>query len=205
MTSITSSKTLLQSIKALLTIVPTNDVRYYLNGIKLDAIENELSLTATDGCRLAIIKMSSAFGFTKECHDNVSVILDRSSVKAFISGASSKTSLRISIDVNGNVYGYRDGTTEFKFGVIEGRYPDVARVIPKDNRTTEIDEGIGLNGDYLKDVGTFVKCFHEGRALPMTKLQFGGDTDSVVVKMRHTDDIAKITYVVQPMRLGVDL
>jgi DNA polymerase III sliding clamp (beta) subunit (PCNA family) len=205
MTSITNSKTLLQAFKALLTIVPTNDVRYYLNGIKLEAVGDELSLTATDGSRLAIIKMSSAFEFTKNCNDNVSVILDRNSVKAFISGATSKTSLRIFISVGGDVYGYRDGTTETKFSVIKGRYPDVARLIPKDNRTPEIDDGIGLNGDYLKDVGTFVKCFHEERALPMTKLEFGGATDSVVVKMKHTDDIAKITYVLQPMRLGVEL
>ena len=103
------------------------DIRYYLNGLLLVAKDSELKVVATDGHRLA---------YASEALDVVvphtEAILPRKTVLE-LSRLMSDTDDKIDIVLNGNQVTFTFGAIELISKLIDGKFPDFERVIPRNH------------------------------------------------------------------------
>lgn len=102
------------------------DVRYYLNGLLLELRPNALRAVATDGHRLALCDMA--------CEiipgDINQIIIPRKGVVE-LSRLLSDSDAQCAIQLNSNHIRIDLGDTVFLSKLIDGRFPDYDRVIPK--------------------------------------------------------------------------
>lgn len=117
------------------------DVRYYLNGLLFDLDEHELRLVATDGHRLALATFKKNFNNQK-----LSCILPRKGVLELLR-LLEDTEEEIVLQFNDNHA--KAVTPQFTFTskLIEGKFPDYQRVIPKN-----LVNHMTVDADLLKDV-----------------------------------------------------
>jgi DNA polymerase III subunit beta len=113
--------------------ISTEETRYYLNGIYLHAAKNEagkpvLRSVATDGHRLALAELKAPKGSEKL----TGVIVPRKTVneiRRLIDGREDE----VSVDVSDTKIVVRAGRAVLTSKLIDGSFPDYARVIPKGN------------------------------------------------------------------------
>lgn len=113
------------------------DVRYYLNGLLLEAEGNILRAVATDGHRLALSEM----GLEKKVSKDSQVIVPRKGVLELsrLLGDEGDASLAIGANHVRAVLGGIRVTSK----LIDGRFPDYGRVIPKTPpNTLKADRGL---------------------------------------------------------------
>lgn len=106
-----------------------HDIRYYLNGVLLRAAGGELTAVATDGNRLAVAQAPLAAAPDQE----LSFILPRKAVlelQRLLRGAGPA---EVAVDVAAAQARFAVGRTVFTTKLIEGRFPDYQRVIPRGN------------------------------------------------------------------------
>ncbi len=117
-----------------------HDIRYYLNGILFVAEGNSLTLVATDGHRLALAQATLDVDMPKQ-----EVILPRKTVlelqrllkddskgKEGSNGENSEQ--MIEMRFAGNQAKFSFGGLEFVTKLVEGKFPDYNRVIPKNHK-----------------------------------------------------------------------
>lgn len=100
------------------------DVRYYLNGILLEAADKTLRAVATDGHRLALCEVE----LKKACKGEHQVIVPRKGVlelQRLLGGEGD-----ISLAIGSNHIRAEVGSIRFTSKLIDGRFPDYRRVIP---------------------------------------------------------------------------
>lgn len=110
----------------------TQDVRYYLNGTALDLRGGTLNAVATDGHRMAI------YSTPVDNQDDAQMCLvprhTASILEALLATVDTAVTLRmgatqLAVDLPlGD-----DGVLQFSSGLINGRYPDYQRVVPRGN------------------------------------------------------------------------
>ncbi len=105
-----------------------HDIRYYLNGILFVAEGNTLSLVATDGHRLAFTSATLETEVPKQ-----EVILPRKTVLE-LQRLLSNDEGQLEMQFANNQARFRFGKMEFVTKLVEGKFPDYHRVIPKDNQ-----------------------------------------------------------------------
>ncbi|MCP4865565.1 MAG: DNA polymerase III subunit beta [Alteromonas sp.] len=117
------------------------DVRYYLNGMSLETEENLVRTVATDGHRLALCRLD----YTAATLPARQVIIPRKGVLE-ISRLIEDDDKLLKIQIGANHI--RMFSTEFIFTskLVDGRFPDYRRVLPKDG-----DKIILASKDVLKD------------------------------------------------------
>ena len=102
------------------------DVRYYLNGMLLEVKEGMIRAVATDGHRLALSE--------SQCDGtegiDLQVILPRKAVQE-LSRLISDGDAPIDIDVSSNHIRLKMESSSFTSKLIDGKFPDYDRVIPK--------------------------------------------------------------------------
>ena len=111
-----------------------HDIRYYLNGILFVAEGQQLSLVSTDGHRLAFASATLDVEVPKQ-----EVILPRKTVlelQRLLSDAEGAIEMQFA----NNQARFRFGGMEFVTKLVEGKFPDYNRVIPK-NHKNEITLG----------------------------------------------------------------
>jgi len=116
-----------------------HDIRYYLNGILFVAEGHTLTLVATDGHRLALAQATLDVEIPKQ-----EVILPRKTVlelqrllkddKGDKNSGNSGESAPIEMCFAGNQAKFNFGGMEFITKLVEGKFPDFNRVIPKNHR-----------------------------------------------------------------------
>ena len=112
-----------------------HDIRYYLNGILFVAEGNTLTLVATDGHRLALSQATLDVDMPKQ-----EVILPRKTVlelqRLLKDGKDSKEGEEQLIEMRfaGNQAKFTFGGLEFVTKLVEGKFPDYNRVIPKNHK-----------------------------------------------------------------------
>ncbi|WP_340680217.1 DNA polymerase III subunit beta [Paraglaciecola sp.] len=116
------------------------DVRYYLNGMSLETEGTTIRTVATDGHRLALCRME----YTSSPLLNRQVIIPRKGVLE-ISRLIEDSDKRVKVQVGSNHI--RIFSTDFIFTskLVDGRFPDYRRVLPKDG-----DKIIESSKDVLK-------------------------------------------------------
>ena len=105
-----------------------HDIRYYLNGILFVAEGKQLSLVATDGHRLAFASAQLEVEVPKQ-----EVILPRKTVlelQRLLSDAEGAIEMRFA----SNQAKFSFGGMEFVTKLVEGKFPDYNRVIPKNHK-----------------------------------------------------------------------
>lgn len=103
------------------------DIRYYLNGLLMQVLGNELRMVATDGHRLAL----SSNTLEEECA-RTEVILPRKTVLELTRQLADSDD-PVEITITGNQACFRFGPIELITKLIDGKFPDYERVIPQGN------------------------------------------------------------------------
>jgi DNA polymerase-3 subunit beta len=107
-----------------------HDIRYYLNGILFVAEGKQLSLVATDGHRLAFASSTLDIEVPRQ-----EVILPRKTVlelQRLLSDAEGAIDMQFA----NNQAKFSFGGMEFVTKLVEGKFPDYNRVIPKNHRNS---------------------------------------------------------------------
>jgi len=120
-------KTLLQQVSFAMAV---HDIRYYLNGILFVAEGKQLSLVATDGHRLAFTSAILEVEVPKQ-----EVILPRKTVLELLRLLSEKDG-DIEMQFASNQARFKFDGKEFVTKLVEGKFPDYNRVIPKSHKNT---------------------------------------------------------------------
>lgn len=116
--------------------VSTEVTRYYLNGVFFHRVGDELRMAATDGHRLARIIRPAPVGMPAAFPD---VILPRKA-SAFLARALAKHDGDVTIGFTASKCIFRFGRVVFRSKLIDGTFPDYARVIPAhDQRRLSVD------------------------------------------------------------------
>lgn len=105
-----------------------HDIRYYLNGILFVAEGNTLTLVATDGHRLALAQATLESDIPKQ-----EVILPRKTVlelQRLLKDEDTPIEMRFA----GNQAKFSFSGMEFVTKLVEGKFPDYNRVIPKNHK-----------------------------------------------------------------------
>lgn len=170
------------------------DIRYYLNGI---CFMKDGRIAATDGHRAFIGSKHE-----NQLEDNVIVSVSKSPTKRYdIAELDTDTGAVTYSTVVNNVK--EDGSTEeiltlVGAGIcklIDGRFPDIDRVVPKKTEPTEI---VGFNAGYLAHIEKAAKLFNDRFAGVKLELQ-GNASSAVAVLSAPTGETGKV--IVMPMRL----
>lgn len=158
------------------------DVRYYLNGI---CFMSDGRVAATDGHRAMI-----ASKHENKIKSNVIVSISKSPTKRYAYAL---------LDTKTGIVTYHD-ENEIMVGSgicseIDGRFPDVDRVIPKETAPTE---QIGFNAKYLADVEKLAKLFNP--KFEAVLFELNGNINAAVANISApTGETAKV--IVMPMRI----
>lgn len=158
------------------------DVRYYLNGI---CFMPDGRVAATDGHRAMI-----ASKHENKLTDNVIVSVSKSPTRRYAYAL---------LDTKTGIVTYHD-EHEIMVGAgicseIDGRFPDIDRVIPKQTAPTE---KIAFNAKYLADVERLAKLFNPKYEAVLFELN--GNSGAAVANISApTGETAKV--IVMPMRI----
>lgn len=121
-------KTLKDLLNQVSFAMAVHDIRYYLNGILFVAEGKQLSLVATDGHRLAFSSATLDVEVPKQ-----EVILPRKTVLEMQRLLSDKEGA-IEMQFAGNQAKFSFEGMEFVTKLVEGKFPDYNRVIPKNHK-----------------------------------------------------------------------
>jgi DNA polymerase-3 subunit beta len=122
-------KTLKELLGQVSFAMAVHDIRYYLNGILFVAEGKQLSLVATDGHRLAF----SSAELDVDVAQRQEVILPRKTVLELQRLLSDKEGA-IEMQFAGNQAKFEFDGMEFTTKLVEGKFPDYNRVIPKNHK-----------------------------------------------------------------------
>lgn len=110
------------------------DIRYYLNGLLLVVEDKQLKLVATDGHRLAYSAMQLDVELPRQ-----EVIVPRKTILE-LSKLLSDSDDPVNIEISATQAAFSFGKIELVSKLVDGKFPDYTRVIPKDHKnTTKID------------------------------------------------------------------
>ncbi|MDT9002335.1 DNA polymerase III subunit beta [Paucibacter sp. APW11] len=127
-------KTLKHLINQVHFSMAVHDIRYYLNGILFVAEGKNLTLVATDGHRLALAQAELETEIPKQ-----EVILPRKTVLELMrllkdGGKGEEENQPIEMRFAGNQAKFSFSGMEFVTKLVEGKFPDYNRVIPKNHK-----------------------------------------------------------------------
>lgn len=104
------------------------DVRYYLNGLLLEVDTGTIRTVATDGHRLAVCEHSAEVN----PGEKIQVILPRKGVME-LSRLLSDNDDPVKVTIGNNHFGIELKEYSFTSKLIDGKFPDYQRVIPRDS------------------------------------------------------------------------
>ena len=117
------------------------DVRYYLNGMSLEVENNVLRTVSTDGHRLAL----SSLGVDLPGTEPVNIIIPRKGIMEILRLIPDGEDV-ITISIGSNHIRIADQDFNFTSKLVDGRFPDYRRVMPRNG-----DKFVIARRDVLKD------------------------------------------------------
>ena len=119
--------TTLSALKAINLLSADKDIRYYLNGVHVTATATATRLTATDGHALGIHQSEQQ----NEGVDFVEMIIPNDVIKLIKSASKNVDTVVIDTEdgITGTIGAITGAAVSFK--AIDGKFPDVQRVMPK--------------------------------------------------------------------------
>lgn len=123
-----SQNTLLEVIKKVQFSMAQNDVRYFLNGMLWEVEQNIFRAVSTDGHRMSLIEVS----IPEISFDKAQIIVPRKSISELLK-IIEPVEDAIQVEIGTHHFRIIVGETIFTSKLIDGRYPDYTRVLPKSN------------------------------------------------------------------------
>lgn len=157
------------------------DPRYYLCGI---CFAPDGKLYSTDGHR-AFIGEHQSEGLTES-------IIIKITGPRFVKFETAEIDTETGIVSYMDTHGVRQGVAMAK--VVDGRFPDIDRVIPKGNEPVS---EIGFNAGYLSDIEKAAKLYNA--KWPGILIKPNGNTSSAIIELSNTFE--KASVVIMPMRI----
>lgn len=151
-----SQEALKQLIESVQFSMAQQDVRYYLNGMSLETSDKQIRSVATDGHRLAM----SLVDYDVEPLPAKQVIIPRKGVME-ISRLIDDSDVKVKVQLGANHIRLFSNSFIFTSKLVDGRFPDYNRVVPKNT-----DKGLVVFRDIIK--GAF------SRAMILTNEKFKG-------------------------------
>ena len=184
-------------LKACLKIAAKKDVRYYLNGVLVNAVTpRKVVLVATDGNRLIAINADTN---DTESSEIKQLIIPREAIDAAIKGNKDKYIFLKSLGDN------QYALNNTMFTAVDAKYPDYERVIPGDP-VNYVDQKLArFNPKYLLDADEAMKLIHGSNGFLMQRgtdaaIQFVDDSKAVIVIMPLRDkDEPRYTGFMHPV------
>lgn len=134
-----------KAFRAVAPAMAVKDVRNYLNGMMIEHNGEETRLAASDGHRLHIVRIEHNHGLTTE---PIQVILPRALVDTICKAKTGKGYSDITISIaDGKVSASLPDGSSIVSALIDGKFPDYARVIP-DTFSGEVGQ---YNPEYVMD------------------------------------------------------
>ncbi len=131
------SKVLQSLILKVLHTIPSDDVRYFLNGMFVQVVGDKLTVVGTDGHRLSVAHTNLACSYPE-----VSFILPLKAVGKLLKLVG-VYDCQINITFNLNNASFDFGDFVLDTLLIDGQYPDYKRVLPKSNaKIVTADRGV---------------------------------------------------------------
>ena len=171
------------------------DVRYYLNGIHI----NREHLEATDGHRAVRIdfKDNAAVDVFDDMED---MIIPRESVETLLKQLTAGQKKKTTVDLvfNGMFYQLQVLDKMAVFQPIDGRYPDVSRVIPVDDNLDQYAGPLCFNWQYVADVQKSLLLL-TGNKATYPIMHPNNNLDSAALFTTKANDFIK--WVVMPVNM----
>lgn len=105
------------------------DVRYYLNGLLFDLAEQHFRLVATDGHRLALSKAVENFQIQQATH----IIVPRKGIAELLRLLGTEQESEVKVGLSSNHLRIVCPDFTFTTKLIDGKFPDYHKVIPKNH------------------------------------------------------------------------
>ena len=121
------------------------DVRYYLNGLLLEIAENRIRTVATDGHRLALNEAS----IEANNHDTCQVIVPRKGVQELLRLLGDDES-EVVLSIDANHIRAALGDVCFTSKLIDGKFPDYHRVIPREGERVILADRLTLRNALVR-------------------------------------------------------
>lgn len=135
-----SQKQLLNLLQQTYFAMAQQDVRYYLNGLLLEVKDNSIRTVATDGHRFAMATLPNALANEVSSHQ---IILPRKGVLELMRLLKNEEA-DLNVDIGENHLRVRSPTFTFTSKLIDGRFPDYERVLPKNSGKSLLMDREGL-------------------------------------------------------------
>jgi DNA polymerase III subunit beta len=106
------------------------DIRYYLNGLLFEVVDNKLNIVGTDGHRLSFTSTE-----LKQTYQKQEIILPRKTVIELIKLLDDSEE-DVVIELGGNQVNFSFNQYKLISKIIDGKFPDYNRVIPTGHKNT---------------------------------------------------------------------
>ena len=186
-----------RDLARVLPFMALDDMRYYLNGVYVEPVADGCILVATDGHRLGAIRSSASFSAQP-------VIVRASNQFADLVRSAAYDADVIVDEPKGQARIVLNGVEKFVqagTGLIDGKYPDWRRVIPKEE---ELAHGLpgAVNARYLKsfiDVAANTSGYRGDCIYFSHKVSAGQKPEDAVIVAR-ADGEPELVMCLMPMR-----
>jgi DNA polymerase-3 subunit beta len=192
-----SQHNLKQLIESVQFSMAQQDVRYYLNGMSLETSEHLIRSVATDGHRLAM----SVVEYTDEVLPTKQVIIPRKGVME-ISRLIDDSQTKVKVRLGANHISMLSNSFVFTSKLVDGRFPDYNRVVPK-----ETNKGLIVYRDIIKGALS--------RAMILTNEKFKGVRLSLSAgelkitadnpEQEHAEEIIDVEYQGDDLEIGFNV
>jgi DNA polymerase-3 subunit beta len=192
-----TQENLKQLIESVQFSMAQQDVRYYLNGMSLETSENIIRSVATDGHRLAM----SVVDYTDAVLPAKQVIIPRKGVME-ISRLIDDSDTKVKVRLGANHISMLSNNFVFTSKLVDGRFPDYNRVVPK-----ETNKGLIVYRDIIKGALS--------RAMILTNEKFKGVRLSLASgelkitadnpEQEHAEEVIDVDYEGDDLEIGFNV
>ena len=175
------------------------DVRYYLNGLLLEASAQQVRAVATDGHRLAVAQLDATTGI----EESKSIIVPRKGVLE-LGRLLSDDGGELNIRIGSNAIQMSIDDIRFSSKLIDGKFPDYWRVIPD---TEQCDKRLSMDRESFRQVllRTSVLSSDKHRTVRMV---LGSDTLTVAAnnpEQETAEDQTDVEYTGEKLEIGFNV
>ncbi len=173
------------------------DVRYYLNGMLFEVTEGRLRVVATDGHRLALCDAP----ISTQVPEKVQVIVPRKGVQE-LSRLLSDEDSEVTLTLGSNHLRVTVGNVTFTSKLIDGRFPDYERVLPKGGDRTLVAGREDLKSSLQRAA---ILCNEKFRGV---RLQIAGDQLRILATnpdQEEAEEELQVEYSGKELEIGFNV
>ena len=173
------------------------DVRYYLNGMSIESEGNEIRSVATDGHRLAICKISNE----SLALPARQVIVPRKGILEIIR-LLAPVDEQVQILLGANHIRIIDNEFSFTSKLVDGRFPDYRRVLPRNG-----DKILNANKDVLRQVLSRASILSNEK-FKGVRLNFGNTELKITAnnpEQEQAEEVIEIDFPYEEVEIGFNV